>query len=70
MVSIARGELLAYVTYEGIVESNVLNITIIKERVYYELENGDYAVETSSGPVKTAKNETVLEAFGHGTSRS
>ena len=61
---LSKGELVSYITHDGIQQSKVVSMAKIKDRLYYRLENGDYVADTHYGLVRTVENKDLLKSFG------
>jgi hypothetical protein len=58
-----KGEILTYVTADGVSKGKIEKISLMENRIFYQLENGDYAVDTHCGAIKTYPKADLLKAF-------
>ena len=54
----------SYTTSEGIQHSRLVSMIKVHNRLYYQLENGDFVENTSLGFAKAYEDEELLKEFG------
>ena len=62
--SLSRGERLFYITGEGMKSSLIVNVMNLNNKTFFQLENGEFAVETNLGIVRAMLNDEILRTFG------
>ena len=60
---LSKGDRLSYYTYEGIKSSVIVNAVIVNNKTFYQLENGEFAIETKLGATRAMLNEDLLKAL-------
>jgi hypothetical protein len=62
--ALSNGDKLFYASCEGMKCSVIVNTLTIKDKTFYRLENGEYAMETNLGIVRAMLTHEVMQAFG------
>ena len=57
------GEMVRYITSDGIRSGTIANVTELDNKTFYRIENGDYVDDSPLVPIKVNPNRELENAF-------